>query len=234
MGIFTDLFQLVSVAFGMKNSAKQFQENLEMAERYNRWGKERGDPRDFQSAIGCLDKCYNEDAPKTDCMIRKYCSYSDAYLGCMELQIRIINDKVGQVNADRSSRDSELASLNAMYEKQLEHIKQLKAQGSMIQAAEEEARSRDTATQVKRVEELRTEDARPEKIAIMYASTIKEYLVLRSSLEMRLAEMNGTMLPKDEVERIINSAHDRMALLDHEAVEHTPEGIKPPAALLKE
>ena len=231
MSLFTDLFRLVSVAFGLGNSAKQFQENLEMAERYIRWGKERGDPRDFISAMQCLDKCINEDAPRGEAMIRKYCAYADAYLGAMALEVRAITNKVGQMKTDQDSRHGELSGLEATLKKQQTHIQELRAQGSMIQAAEEEGRAKETQAQIKRLGERLQEEGNPQKVAVIYAGCIKEFMTYRMTLESRLAELNGTSIPKDEIGRIHSGARDRLALLDKEAVAATPEGVKPPAAL---
>jgi len=52
MGIVGDFFSFVgSMLLGKKTSSNEFLEALTMAERYMRWGSERGDLRDFQSAF---------------------------------------------------------------------------------------------------------------------------------------------------------------------------------------
>lgn len=139
MGIVSDFFKFfTSVMLGSKDSNKAFLEPLNMAERYVRWGEERHDLRDFIAAFNQLDLCRDEDAPKADLLLRKYMAMTNAVGGAVVLMIGSHKNKLKGLQDGHQTLVKEKATVEGQIKTAHMRIEQLKKEGSLIKAKEEE------------------------------------------------------------------------------------------------
>ena len=112
MGMFTDFVRFMgSVLLGRKDASRAYAEALGMSERYVRWGTERGDIRDFMSALEQLDLCRDSDAPKSEFVVRKYTAMLNATSGILGGLIRKHKERVSEAGASQGKLSKELSAL---------------------------------------------------------------------------------------------------------------------------
>jgi hypothetical protein len=139
MGIVGDFFSFVgSMLLGKKTSSNEFLEALTMAERYMRWGSERGDLRDFQSAFDHLEFCDDNGAPRPDLVLRKYGCLSEVAIGAVDLLIKKYHKDKDGVGKSKDKMLSEKKSLEVDIQTAKKRAEKLRAEGSVIKAKEEE------------------------------------------------------------------------------------------------
>lgn len=141
MSLFGDFVHfLSSLALGKKDASQSFLEPLTMAERYLRWGQERGDIRDYMSSLTQLDLADDENAPKAEMIVRKYSLYQEATVGAIQVMLKKHRELAGQAKETHSELLADQQSLASHIKASQEKIKELKDDGSLISAKEEERR----------------------------------------------------------------------------------------------
>ncbi len=141
MGLLADFAQFLgSVIFGRRDTLEAFLEPLNMAQRYVRWGEERGDLRDFMSALNCLDQANDEEAPKPSMLVRKYTCYCDATVGAIQLMLSKHRETMASADAAYMELMQEQKKLNEQRRFHARREAELKAEGSLIKAKDEQRR----------------------------------------------------------------------------------------------
>lgn len=139
MSMFGDFINFIgAIALGKKDSSQAFLEPLTMAERYYRWGEERGDIRDYQKSLEQLDITRDDDAPKPEQLIRKYDIYCNATIGATSLLLNKHKELAASTQASRKEMTAERAQLEQNLAAQKKKVEALKADGSLITAKEEQ------------------------------------------------------------------------------------------------
>lgn len=129
---------LAAVVLGQKDAARAFIESLDMADRYIRWGVERGDLRDFESAFRELDGCRDEAASSVDLIRRKYRVYARATDGFADLRIKMFRARIEDALAALRELQGELRFVTLQVEASQARLDDLRRQNSLYSAKEEE------------------------------------------------------------------------------------------------
>jgi len=144
MGVLNDFFRFVSaVLLGRKDSGKAFRDAVGMAERYVRWGSERRDIRDYMGALDQLDHCDDGDAPKADFLVRKYMVLCNATVGAVELMVAKHRETVKNISKSRGDLERERQAVDGQIRVGQKRIADLKSDGSLIKARDEERHMED-------------------------------------------------------------------------------------------
>lgn len=139
LGLLSDFLRfLVAVVLGQKDSARVFIEALDMADRYTRWGSERGDLRDVQSALRELDGCRDEAAPSKELLARKYRVHARVIEVYADIRIRMFQAGIAEALAARKELEGEARFHSIQMETSKHRLDELRREQSHYTAKEEE------------------------------------------------------------------------------------------------
>ncbi|MHC4886814.1 MAG: hypothetical protein ACYTGH_17190 [Planctomycetota bacterium] len=157
MSLFSDIFRAIGVLFlGLKDRTKMYSEAVENAERYNRWGEQRNDIRDYNTALTHCQKCNDNDAPKFDMRLRRYIAQAEAYCGLVRCECRLYEERNQKGIARIAGLEAEIADLEARKKEQQDYVQSLKDDGSLIKAKEAQGRVDEIDRTLERHTELLT------------------------------------------------------------------------------
>ncbi len=230
MGMFTDFVRFMgSVLLGQKDASQAYAEALAMAERYVRWGTERGDIRDFRSAMDQLDLCRDADAPKSEFVVRKYAGLVNATSGILAGLIRKHKERVSEAGASQGKLSHELSALEGQIEVAKKRAEELKAEGSLIKAQDEERHLNEMRTRVSHLRQTLAAHGDRAESAESYEALVSESERLCENLEAGIVslEMNPE-LPADVVGTVRDLIRDRLETMRSEVQALSPE-MPPPA-----
>lgn len=208
MDILRDLIRFLGVIlFGMRDTTKVFAENLEMAERYVRWGGERKDMRDYYSAIKHCDACHDEDAPKPDQVLRKYTALFDSLLGVLELNIERYREANDTAQSKRSQKHEEIDAVRKKLETERALIRKMQQDGNMLKAQAEARHVEETERQLNRMQEDASASDPVAQLRDQYRVATEEHVRFRKRLEMAFVVLREQEeLSREAVNQLIESA----------------------------
>ena len=141
MGLLSDILKAIGVMFfGLKDHGKDYAELVESAERYLRWGQQRKDIRDYQSALENCLKCRDDYAPKPDLKLRRHTIQADTLCGLVQCETRLFQDRNGDTIEKKKKLIAEIDDIKGRMEEQKEYIRALQLDGSLIKAKEAQIR----------------------------------------------------------------------------------------------
>lgn len=155
MGMFGEFFRYaLGLASGKGDRLSGFIDPLTMAERYLAWGRQNGDLRDYQAGLEQLRLCQDGDAPLPVLIIRKYtCLLDLARAGVDMLLSRYENGlreeerREQELRQERDGLRGEMAEAEAL-------LAQLKADGSLLKARDQEKAMAEQGTRLAALEEV--------------------------------------------------------------------------------
>ncbi|MBN2713847.1 MAG: hypothetical protein JXR97_15625 [Planctomycetes bacterium] len=204
MSIFGDFLKFIgSVVMGNQGASQKFLEPLSMAERYLRWGEERKDLRDFNSALSNLEQANDEDAPKPDLILKKYNIYCEATVGAIRVMLSQFQSVSERAKEGHSDMLLEQVTLREQIDDGKRKVAELKADGSLISAKEEQKRVDEVQTKLNAITRALESGDSTSKVMEQYDKLASESQRLTSSLEGAMAslEMNVDM-PADVISRL--------------------------------
>ncbi|MFW5856444.1 MAG: hypothetical protein ACOCX4_01085 [Planctomycetota bacterium] len=233
MGLISDFLRFLGVVFlGMRDRSHAFGEDLEMAERYARWGSERGDIRDYQAALKHCERCNDEDTPKNDLLLRKYATLFEILLGIIQHTIRLYRERDAQARERIHAMDEEINSARKNLEAARDHIRRLQKDGNMIKAKGEMRHVEELERSVARLEQKRNENSVWQAIQDDYRRTLEEVMRLRTRMELGQATLRGVEdVPSASKDNVISSAQAMLRSLEHDLTTVAPEGAVTPDQL---
>lgn len=224
MGLFGDFFHFISsLALGQKDSSQAFLEPLTMADRYLRWGEERGDLRDYTACLTQLNQINDEDAPKADLVIRKYNLYCNATLGAVRLIMQQHKELESSARSSRNELAKEQKQLLSQLKVHQEKVDQLKADGSLISAKEEQRHVDEINTRLKAVNKSLDAEDVPSEVLESYDHMGREADRLLGNLEQALVSLEtNTNLPGESVGTLRDQIVTRIESTRNEISEMAP------------
>jgi len=194
MGFFDDMLRFISVMIlGMEDRTKAFRQEMEMGERYIRWGEERGDLRDFESALHHLEICRNEDAGRPDLILRKQAALLQALVGLMRVQVERLRAQEAQMRSEVTELEDGLRGTRDEAEAAGHRVQSLEREGRMIRARE----AREQLEELQRARDRLAEQVQEEKtrlkqeLAELVAEARQGLAQRRDRLELAIAELDG-------------------------------------------
>jgi hypothetical protein len=230
MTIFGDILRFFGVVLGvLPDNTKAFSENLEMAERYVRWGDERHDVRDYLAAAKHCENCRDEDTPKVDLLLRKYSTLYSALLGIMRVNVekfRTASKKARQELANmRSEIDGTRKGLNAARTT----VDRLEADGNMIKAKEELRHVEEIERHLARLEDDLKEQNPLKELGVEYRRTYDEHMQRRTRLELSFAALlQAEDIAPEMKENVIAAAKSQLGSIEADLTSLAPEGEPTP------
>ncbi len=198
MGLLSEFFQFMSsVVLGRKYASQEFREALSMGERYIRWGNERGDIRDYASAMEQLDRCNDEDAPRAEFVVRKYNALLTAVSSTFEYRLKKYKELCAKLDAANMGMRREQETLADQIVVARKRIDSLKAEGSLIKAKEEERHIEELKARKASLENKLNSGQSDEELAGAYDKFVAETETLCQDLEARMIglETAGNIAP---------------------------------------
>jgi len=140
MGFLEFLQRLLKTLFGLDQEARKYREDLATAERYLRWGGDKGNLRDFERAEAFAAKLDDRNAPNPYARLRRQWVLADASLAfargrLAETSMRI--ESIRKILEDEVEGYKNAASQLAELRKR---VAALEAEGSLISANAERRR----------------------------------------------------------------------------------------------
>lgn len=204
MSIFGEFFRFLgNIVMGGGGSKEGFLEPLNMAERYQRWGEERGDLRDFNSSLEQLSKAIDEQAPKPDMILRKYEIFCKSTVGAARLMLRQHQEVVQGAASTREKMTSEKATVTSQLETAEKNVAKLTEEGSLITAKEEQRHVDEMKLRLKSLTRNLEGDAISSEVAASFEKLSAEADRLFGSLEGAIVGLdNNPELPADVVNKL--------------------------------
>lgn len=141
MGLVDDFISfLSSVILGGKHASAVFLEALDKAERYTRWGEQRGDIRDYETAVEALELCEDENAPSFEMRLRKYRLFANAVTGAVKSMANKLRQETSKIQREKKLMEEESRKTSSMVVSEEARIRQLEADKSFVSAKEAERR----------------------------------------------------------------------------------------------
>ena len=180
MSLTGDFFRyFFAVVGGRRDPLHAYLEPLTMAERYLRWGREQGDPRDFRAGLEHLSLCSDSDAPIPNLVLRKYTLLSDLASGGVEQLLGRYEDLKRKTEKAREDLAFERANQEEIVAEFRDRVERLTKDGSLLRAREEEKKRVEAAERLRALEEQEAAAADTDELCDLYdqlASDVARFL----------------------------------------------------------
>ncbi|MFH0911060.1 MAG: hypothetical protein V1918_06115 [Planctomycetota bacterium] len=220
MGIVNDILRFIQgVLLGMHDTSETFTVSLESAERYMRWGRERKDLRDFQTALTHLEKCLDEETPRPDQCLRKYSVLFEVRLAVMRLSMERLQAERDLQQASWTSQTEDLHSIQREAEAIEGRVRSLEKEGLLLKAREERSRLDEARRTLARMEEQTQSngDKAREKMDTFYREATDEYLKQQNEINLAIAVFEQVQgIPTDARENVLLEVRKELKALDEE------------------
>ncbi|MBN1257616.1 MAG: hypothetical protein JXA52_07915 [Planctomycetes bacterium] len=218
MDIFKDFWRFLGVVFlGMKDDSRAFIENLEAAERYNRWGDERKDLRDYQKALKHCEDCIDKYAPKPDTLARKYTTLFEILLGIIRLRIARFIQKNNQALNGRGDMEGAVNAARKSLQASYATIQKLERDGNMIKAQGERSHADELERNLAHLEEDLNHNDPCMKLKAEYQQTLDECRQYKTRMELSFAAVQQIEnLPSGMLDQIIVGARSQLSSIEEE------------------
>jgi chromosome segregation ATPase len=228
MGIVGEFIRFLGVVLlGLSDRTKAFTNDLEMAERYVRWGDERGDTRDYEAAVRHAERCRDEDTPKTDLLQRKYAAISDALLGLMRVEVTRFREETKKYRGKLKKLKEEIQMAELDLQKEQDYLAKLEADGNMIKAKEEAHRIEQVRRSLAALQNQRDGSTDLKELVNEYENTRQEHLALRQRLERSLRNLQQVQeLPRGMRDDLAASVQATLRAVEKDLKALTPEGAR--------
>ncbi len=137
MGLIIDFLRFLgAVLFRSKEDTRVYLEELDMAERYVRWGEDRKDVKDFLKATEHLDGCQDEMAPKSDLVLRKYRVYLNAVTYAVQMMLLNNRKSRQELLHKKTQLREEIKAINDQIDENQKKADAYREDGDMIAVRE--------------------------------------------------------------------------------------------------
>ncbi len=207
MGLVQDFVRFVSgFLLGKKDATRAYLEAISMGDRYLRWASERRDIRDYYQALEQFELCSDEDAPKAEMLMRKYNGLCDCTIGAVQLLIEKYRQNIAAFQQTGTKLQGEKKQTQDAIDLGQKRIEQMKREGSLIKAKEEERKLTDLQHRMSQIDEALANDDHSAEIMTSFVAMNEEgerlCIRLENSLSLLSAKEN---IPAQEIVQTLRS-----------------------------
>lgn len=196
--IFFDIFRVIGVCvLGIPDKSKEFLSDLEMAERYERWGEDQKEVQDFVTALRYCENTKDEDATKGEMLVRKYKVVFACLIAIMWNTLNEFRTSFyTKVNEYKFLLDDTISTKKEL-DKKIVEIKKLYREDSIFNAQETEVQAEKVRNQLNRLIYKRVAFIETNSFETSFKSAVESIEDLQNRLNHMIVRFNENEMVND-------------------------------------